>query len=147
MPTARTAGTAGTARTAETAATARTAETAATARTAGLAGLATVGIATGAGRGMGKACAAALSDMVDALLLVDLDAESAAGTAKELTGRRAVAEPFVADVSDRAAHGFCHDRERHQSVYPPRSSLCSTHVTPNQKDLGNFSPDGAFARV
>jgi hypothetical protein len=38
---------------------------------------------------MGKACAVALSDMVDALLLVDLDAEAAAATAKELTDRRA----------------------------------------------------------
>jgi NAD(P)-dependent dehydrogenase (short-subunit alcohol dehydrogenase family) len=66
-------------------------------------GMAKVGIATGAGRGMGKACAAALSDMVDALLLVDLDAEAAAETAKELAGRRAVVEPFVADVSDPLA--------------------------------------------
>jgi NAD(P)-dependent dehydrogenase (short-subunit alcohol dehydrogenase family) len=66
-------------------------------------GITTVGIATGAGRGMGKACAAALSDMVDVLLLVDLDAESAAGTAKELAGRRAAPEPFAADVSDPAA--------------------------------------------
>ena len=33
----------------------------------------TVGIATGAGRGMGLACAERLSAMVDALLLVDLD--------------------------------------------------------------------------
>ena len=63
----------------------------------------TVGIATGAGRGMGQACAAALSDMVDALLLVDLDAEAAATTAKELAGRRALVEPFVADVTDTAA--------------------------------------------
>jgi hypothetical protein len=46
----------------------------------------TVGIATGVGRGMGKACAVVLGDVVDALLLVDLDAEAAA-TAKELTDR------------------------------------------------------------
>jgi NAD(P)-dependent dehydrogenase (short-subunit alcohol dehydrogenase family) len=60
----------------------------------------TVGVATGAGRGMGKACAIALGDMVDALLLVDLDAEAAAAMAKELTGRRALVEPFAADVVD-----------------------------------------------
>jgi len=63
----------------------------------------TVGIATGAGRGMGKACAAALSDMVDALLLVDLDAEAVTTTSKELSDRRALAEPFAADVTDAAA--------------------------------------------
>ncbi|HEX4290174.1 MAG TPA: SDR family oxidoreductase [Trebonia sp.] len=63
----------------------------------------TVGIATGAGRGMGKACAAALSGMVDALLLVDLDAEAAAATAKELADRPALVEPFTADVADPSA--------------------------------------------
>jgi len=62
----------------------------------------TVGIVTGAGRGMGAACAELLSDMVDTVLLVDLDAEAAAGRAKELTGRRAAVEPFGADVSDPA---------------------------------------------
>ncbi len=65
--------------------------------------MATVGIATGAGRGMGRACAVELSHLVDALLLVDLDAEAAAATAKELTDRRALVEPFTADVSDAAA--------------------------------------------
>jgi NAD(P)-dependent dehydrogenase (short-subunit alcohol dehydrogenase family) len=65
--------------------------------------MAMVGIATGAGRGMGKACAAALSDMVDLLLLVDLDAEAAAGTAKELADHRAVVESFAADVTDGGA--------------------------------------------
>lgn len=59
----------------------------------------TVGIATGAGRGMGKACAALLADAVDVLLLADIDAESAAATAKELSGRRASVEAVGADVS------------------------------------------------
>ena len=36
----------------------------------------TVGIATGAGRGMGLACAERMVDLVDRLLLVDVDAES-----------------------------------------------------------------------
>jgi NAD(P)-dependent dehydrogenase (short-subunit alcohol dehydrogenase family) len=52
---------------------------------------------------MGKACAAALSDTADALMLVDLDAEAAAATAKELTDRRALVEPFAADVTNPAA--------------------------------------------
>ena len=60
----------------------------------------TVGIATGAVCGMGKACAVALSDMVDALLLVDLDADAATTTAKELADGRALVGPFAADVAD-----------------------------------------------
>jgi len=62
----------------------------------------TVGIVTGAGRGMGAACAELLSDMVDSVLLVDLDTEAAVARAKELTGRRAAVEPFGADVTDPA---------------------------------------------
>jgi NAD(P)-dependent dehydrogenase (short-subunit alcohol dehydrogenase family) len=53
---------------------------------------------------MGKACACALADAVDVLLLVDLDAAAAAGTAKELAdaGHRASAEAFTGDVSAAA---------------------------------------------
>jgi NAD(P)-dependent dehydrogenase (short-subunit alcohol dehydrogenase family) len=63
----------------------------------------TVGIATGAGRGMGRACADRLAETVDALLLVDLDEESATAAAGELagSGRATVVEPFVLDVTDR----------------------------------------------
>lgn len=60
----------------------------------------TVGIATGAGRGMGQACAALLADSVDTLLLVDIDGDSAAAAAKELAGGRAAVEALAADVSD-----------------------------------------------
>jgi len=87
-----------------------------------------VGIVTGAGRGMGLACARRLAAMVDALLLVDLDeaavtaaagelASARAGTARAGTarlgsaelspaepspaGRNAVVETFVLDVTDR----------------------------------------------
>ena len=66
-----------------------------------------VGIVTGAGRGMGRACADALSGMVDALVLVDVDEASAAEAARELgdaglsgAGRRAAVEAFTADVTD-----------------------------------------------
>ncbi|CAI7974832.1 SDR family oxidoreductase [Frankia sp. Hr75.2] len=63
----------------------------------------TIGIATGAGRGMGTACAARLADIVDVLLLVDKDDGSAVKTAKSLVGddRRAKVEPFPLDVTDR----------------------------------------------
>jgi NAD(P)-dependent dehydrogenase (short-subunit alcohol dehydrogenase family) len=61
----------------------------------------TVGIATGAGRGMGLACARRLEDVVDAVLLVDRDEAAVTATAADLsTSARAAVEPFVADVSD-----------------------------------------------
>lgn len=64
----------------------------------------TVGIATGAGRGMGRACGTRLADMVDRLLLVDLDESAVAAAAQELSAapHRAEVEPFVLDVTDRA---------------------------------------------
>jgi NAD(P)-dependent dehydrogenase (short-subunit alcohol dehydrogenase family) len=63
----------------------------------------TVGIATGAGRGMGAACAARLVDVVDVMLLVDRDERSVAETAKALAGHSDPAdpEPFPVDVTDR----------------------------------------------
>jgi NAD(P)-dependent dehydrogenase (short-subunit alcohol dehydrogenase family) len=74
----------------------------------------TVGIATGAGRGMGLACARRLAAMVDALLVVDLDEAAATSAAADLgaaqagamahltpADHRAVVEPFVLDVTDR----------------------------------------------
>lgn len=65
---------------------------------------ATVGIATGAGRGMGFECGVRLADMVDHLLLVDLDEATVTAAAQGLsTGdHRAVVEPFVLDVTDQA---------------------------------------------
>jgi NAD(P)-dependent dehydrogenase (short-subunit alcohol dehydrogenase family) len=63
--------------------------------------MATVGIATGAGRGMGLACARRLAAMVDVLLLVDLDEASVTAAAKELTASGSAPEPVVLDVTDR----------------------------------------------
>ena len=63
----------------------------------------TVGIATGAGRGMGLACARRLVDVVDAVLLVDRDEASVAAVADDMTasGAGATVEPFAVDVTDR----------------------------------------------
>jgi NAD(P)-dependent dehydrogenase (short-subunit alcohol dehydrogenase family) len=63
--------------------------------------MANVGIVTGAGRGMGLACARRLAAMVDILLLVDLDEASVTAAAKELTASGSAAEPVVLDVTDR----------------------------------------------
>ncbi|WP_327316575.1 SDR family oxidoreductase [Streptomyces sp. NBC_01235] len=78
--------------------TAHTAATAAPAHTAR-----TVGIVTGAGRGMGEACARRLADTVDVLLLVDRDEAGVTAVADDLNAStaRAVAQPFALDVTDR----------------------------------------------
>jgi len=62
----------------------------------------TVGIVTGAARGMGAACAARLADMVDVLVLVDRDEVLLATQADMLAaaGHRAQLEPFVLDIKD-----------------------------------------------
>jgi NAD(P)-dependent dehydrogenase (short-subunit alcohol dehydrogenase family) len=66
--------------------------------------MASVGIVTGAGRGMGLACAQRLAEMVDHLLLIDLDESTATAAATRLNaaGNRASSEPVVLDVTDRA---------------------------------------------
>lgn len=61
----------------------------------------TVGIATGAGRGMGFACGKRLLDMVDVVLLVDRDESLLLEAAKELSGLGlASVEPFLLDITD-----------------------------------------------
>ena len=64
----------------------------------------TVGIVTGAGRGMGLACAARVADMVDVLLLVDRDGQAALDTQKNLAGgsHRADVEPVALDITDES---------------------------------------------
>jgi NAD(P)-dependent dehydrogenase (short-subunit alcohol dehydrogenase family) len=61
---------------------------------------ATVGIVTGASRGMGRACAVRLARSVDVLLAVDLDPRGLASLVDELVGGRARIEPVVLDVSE-----------------------------------------------
>ena len=73
--------------------------------------LTNVGIATGAGRGMGRACADRLAAMVDVVIVVDRDEAAVVAAADELTagtagatgGRTVTVEPAVVDVTDRAA--------------------------------------------
>ena len=56
----------------------------------------TVGVVTGAGRGMGLACAGRLAGMVDSLLLVDQDEVPLAEAARVTGG-----EPVVLDITDQ----------------------------------------------
>ncbi len=67
-----------------------------------LVGEATVGVVTGAGRGMGRACAEVLIGAVDSLVLVDRDADLVAVAGDELLSSGATVTRFVADVTDRA---------------------------------------------
>jgi NAD(P)-dependent dehydrogenase (short-subunit alcohol dehydrogenase family) len=62
----------------------------------------TVGIATGAGRGMGRACAIRLAPTVDVLIGVDLDRGALASLRHELEGGTAQIESLALDVSDPA---------------------------------------------
>jgi NAD(P)-dependent dehydrogenase (short-subunit alcohol dehydrogenase family) len=65
----------------------------------------TVGIVTGAARGMGAACAARVAAMVDVLVVVDRDEASLKAAADELAAgpSGASVEPFVLDVQDPEA--------------------------------------------
>lgn len=94
----------------------------------------TVGIVTGAGRGMGEACARRLADMVDVLLLVDLDGERAAAVAKELNDAelRATAEPFALDVTDR--EGLARLAERVAEAGTLRAVAHAAGISPTMAD-------------
>ena len=61
-----------------------------------------VGIVTGAGRGMGAACATRLVEMVDFALLVDRDESSTVESVETLSGEnpRADIEPLCLDITD-----------------------------------------------
>lgn len=61
----------------------------------------TVGVVTGAGRGMGRACAHALAGTVDHLVLVDRDADLLAAAADALASAAVGMSAFRADVTDR----------------------------------------------
>ncbi|PXW24625.1 SDR family oxidoreductase [Nocardia sp. 348MFTsu5.1] len=60
----------------------------------------TVGIVTGAGRGMGLEVAKRMTGLVDTLVLVDLDETTVKAAADELSGGGAIVEPFVLDITD-----------------------------------------------
>ncbi|MDT3442917.1 SDR family oxidoreductase [Pseudofrankia sp. BMG5.37] len=63
--------------------------------------LKTVGVVTGAGRGIGLACAERMLDTVDLLLLVDIDEQNVTAAAAALSARGGSAvEAFALDVTD-----------------------------------------------
>ena len=94
----------------------------------------TVGIVTGAARGMGAACAARLRAMVDALVLVDRDEDTLAGAAEELAQARghALIETFVLDVQDR--EGMARLAVRASELGPLRAVAHAAGVSPTMAD-------------
>jgi NAD(P)-dependent dehydrogenase (short-subunit alcohol dehydrogenase family) len=63
----------------------------------------TVGIVTGAGSGIGAACARRLDGTVDVLLLADVNEATVTAQAATLSGNRTRCESFVLDITDSAA--------------------------------------------
>ena len=94
----------------------------------------TVGIVTGAARGMGAACAARVADMVDMLLLVDRNESSLAAQADILAAARtrAEVEPFVLDVKD--GDGISRLAARSAELGPLRAVAHAAGVSPTMAD-------------
>ncbi|MFC5746285.1 SDR family oxidoreductase [Actinomadura rugatobispora] len=92
----------------------------------------TVGIATGAGRGMGLACARRLGPLVDHLVLVDRDEAAVSAAAKELSGAGPVAEPFVLDVTD--AEGLARLAARVGELGTLRAVAHAAGISPTMAD-------------
>ena len=93
-----------------------------------------VGIATGAGRGMGLACARRLTGLVDTLLLVDRDELAVTAAAKELAAGdgEIEVEPFVLDITDRA--GLSRLTARVAELGPLRAVSHAAGISPTMAD-------------
>ena len=94
----------------------------------------TVGIVTGAARGMGAACAARVAQLVDVLLVVDRDEGSLTAAAKQLAAGpvKASVEPFVLDVTDR--DGIARLVARVGEIGPLRAVAHAAGVSPTMAD-------------
>jgi NAD(P)-dependent dehydrogenase (short-subunit alcohol dehydrogenase family) len=94
----------------------------------------TVGIVTGAGRGMGAACADRVKDMVDVLLLVDLNEANLAVAAEDLAASqpRAAVETVVLDIKD--ADGVARLAARAEELGPLRAVAHAAGVSPTMAD-------------
>ncbi|HWF16355.1 MAG TPA: SDR family oxidoreductase [Acidimicrobiales bacterium] len=94
----------------------------------------TVGIVTGAARGMGAACAHRVKDMVDILVLVDRNEANLAVMGEDLvaTRPRASVETFALDVKDR--DGLARLAERVDNLGPLRAVAHAAGVSPTMAD-------------
>lgn len=94
----------------------------------------TVGIVTGAGRGMGAACADRVKNMVDVLLLVDRDEAGLAAAAERQAAApgSATVETFALDVKD--ADGIARLVSRTALLGPLRAVAHAAGVSPTMAD-------------
>jgi NAD(P)-dependent dehydrogenase (short-subunit alcohol dehydrogenase family) len=93
----------------------------------------TVGIATGAGRGMGLECARQLTDVVDVVLMVDRDEATVAAAAEALSAAGAAAtEAVVADVTDR--QGLARLGDRVSALGTLRAVAHAAGISPTMAD-------------
>jgi NAD(P)-dependent dehydrogenase (short-subunit alcohol dehydrogenase family) len=94
----------------------------------------TVGIVTGAGRGMGAACADRVKDMVDVLVMVDRNEANLAVAADAIAAShpRAAVEPITVDVKD--SDGLARLVERAGELGPLRAVAHAAGVSPTMAD-------------
>lgn len=93
----------------------------------------TVGIATGAGRGMGYSCAQRLTALVDHVMLVDLDESAAQAAAADLSGDHgAKLEPWALDVTD--AEGLARLADHVADVGTLRAVAHAAGISPTMAD-------------
>jgi NAD(P)-dependent dehydrogenase (short-subunit alcohol dehydrogenase family) len=93
----------------------------------------TVGIVTGAGRGMGAACADRVKDMVDVLVLVDRDEDGLVAAVDRLsTSGRAKVDTFALDVKD--GDGIARLAARAAALGPLRAVSHAAGVSPTMAD-------------
>jgi NAD(P)-dependent dehydrogenase (short-subunit alcohol dehydrogenase family) len=94
----------------------------------------TVGIVTGAGRGMGAACADRVKDMVDVLLLVDRDEDGLVAAAERHKSKpgHATIETFAVDVKD--PDGVARLATRAGELGPLRAVAHAAGVSPTMAD-------------
>ena len=94
----------------------------------------TVGIVTGAARGMGAACAVRVAQLVDVLLVVDRDESSLTAASKQLAAGpvKASDEPFALDVTDR--DGIVRLVARVGQLGPLRAVAHAAGVSPTMAD-------------
>jgi NAD(P)-dependent dehydrogenase (short-subunit alcohol dehydrogenase family) len=93
-----------------------------------------VGIATGAGRGMGLECARRLTGMVDKLLLADLDEVAVTAAAADLAAGApgTTVEPFALDVTDR--EGLARLADRVAALGTLRAVAHAAGISPTMAD-------------
>jgi NAD(P)-dependent dehydrogenase (short-subunit alcohol dehydrogenase family) len=96
--------------------------------------MATVGVVTGAGSGMGKACAYRLTSEVDVLLLVDRNEQALSDSTGSLAGayESTPIEALVLDVTD--ASGLVDLRSRVSDLGELRAVVHAAGVSPHMAD-------------